>query len=79
MVACAWLAVRPEAQQCATQACDTSAGVQNEEEDTLSATQFIQQTDPPKITVVVRKRPLNTKARRTDCTALARTGCAACE
>lgn len=28
----------------------------------LSATGFLQQTDPPKIRVVVRKRPLNNKA-----------------
>ena len=35
--------------------------VQNTEETPLSTTQFIQQTDPPKITVVVRKRPLNSK------------------
>lgn len=27
----------------------------------MSATQYLGQTDPPKITVVVRKRPLNGK------------------
>lgn len=50
--------------------------MQDDNSGGFSATEFIAQTDPPKIRVVVRKRPLNNKASsgmtcmpRADCVA----------
>ena len=41
------------------------ADLQDTSDDPLSATGFLQQNDPPKIRVVVRKRPINQKVPET--------------